>query len=81
MQATLAKLLGLPFIFVTHSNAIIHGSDGAVKTFEKLFPRNELGVVNHKYKEFDRLGTITTYASFTNQKTLSPVITERVKTV
>ena len=74
MQAVLAKLTGLPFVFVTSSNAILEGPDGALSTFEKLFPRNELGLVNARNKEFGRMGTLTTYQSLTMEKTLRDIL-------
>lgn len=74
MQAVLAKLTGLPFVFVTPSNAILTGPDGALATFEKLFPRSDLGLVNHQHKEFGRLGTLVTYANFTMADTLRQIM-------
>ena len=74
VQAALAKLSGLPFVFVTHSNAILTGSDGAIRGFEKLFSRDELGIVNVAHKEFGRRGTLTTYHSFTIPNTLEEIM-------
>ncbi|MBI4994440.1 DEAD/DEAH box helicase family protein [Candidatus Peregrinibacteria bacterium] len=74
VQAVLAKLTGLPFVFVTSSNAILEGPDGALPTFEKLFPRNELGLVNSRNKEFGRTSTLTTYQSLTIERTLRDIL-------
>lgn len=76
IQAVLAKLTGLPFVFVTPSNAVIDGSDGALATFSELFPRGDLGVIDKSRKEFGRVGTLTTYSSFTSASTLREIMSQ-----
>ncbi len=77
MQAVLARLTGLPFVFVTPSNAILTGPDGALATFKKVFPRSALGVVNNFQKEFGRIGTLTTYSSFISRESLRDMLMQR----
>ncbi len=76
MQAVLAKILELPFLFVTPTSSIIYGSDGAFQTFQKLFSLDEIGIVDQENKDFFHKNKITTFKTFTNpcflKKTFSP---------
>lgn len=76
MMAMLAKLAhqaGMNSIFVTFSNAIIHGHDGALNTFREVLGSERVGVVNAKHKEFGRDCILTTFTSLCLPATLRQI--------
>ena len=64
-NALFAKILNVPFVFVSYSLPIL---DSAMEEFKMVFDESELGRVDSKKKEYWKFGIFTTFDAFKSNK-------------
>ena len=77
MQAVLARILDLPFVFLTPLNSIVYWSDWAIETFKKVFHEDLIAVVE-KWKWYDTFWRFMNYSQIIDFKEIQRLYSNHV---